>query len=147
MKQKNKAFTLIELMVTIAIIGILAAVVLVSLTSYGDKARGSAALQTALSIMPGAVECSIKSQVLTDPASNIGKDICNGSDIKWPTLDTSSTQGWTYWYAEGSSIRWSYRLHNGDKDITCVVYDPSGTFASYYGANAQPGTCTAWDYN
>lgn len=48
---KKKAFTLTELIVVIAIIGILAAVLIPSLTGYIGKSKESAATQEAQSVL------------------------------------------------------------------------------------------------
>ena len=66
LRSKNKAngFTLIELMVVVAIVGVLSAVGLPELTKAQDKAKDSAAEATAVN---AAKECSIS--LVTDDAA------------------------------------------------------------------------------
>ena len=141
----NKAktgFTLIELMVAIAIIGILAGVMITSMMGYRDKARATAALQVAESVMPAAMECNLRGQniVTNFPGSDsdsgqagsnssAGGEICAGSSATWPTLNTSSTTGWGWCYVGGDPSypnRYFYTLRNSSsgKKILCNISDP-----------------------
>ena len=93
-QNSRKAFTLIEILVAIAIIGILATVVLVSMQSYGKKARASRAMAQASSVIPSMVSCWGNGGDVT-----AGTNICSiGSGYGvWPTLPT----GYSY---SGNSI-------------------------------------------
>ncbi|MDD3487470.1 MAG: type II secretion system protein [Candidatus Moranbacteria bacterium] len=83
----NKAFTLIEILVAIAIIGILAGVVLVSMKSYGAKARASKAQAQLASAIPAMISCWGNRGKVYQPDSDGGSDICSlGSSYgQWPS--------------------------------------------------------------
>jgi prepilin-type N-terminal cleavage/methylation domain-containing protein len=133
-KNNNKAFTLIEIMVAIAIVGILSAVVLVSMQSYGVKARASRAMAQASSVIPSLVSC----------AGNVGNSavqfsgyICGSSYQgygSWPTWPNSSygVVAPEYW---NSSSDWVFKVSVESGDAICCN--------SAMNSCGQPTTCSA----
>lgn len=96
MKKNTKAFSLIEVMVAIAIVGILAAVVLVAMSSYGKRARASNALASLSSAIPGMVSCWGNGGTVNSPSS--GGSICSlaSSYGQWPqTAGSLSSYAYT----------------------------------------------------
>jgi len=105
--ENNKGFTLIELLIVIAIIGILASVVLVSLSSGRTKTKDAAVLRSLSSTVSTAFSCMIdesvgvsrriswpnksQAQNLNNDAICCNGDSCLGSYPKWPDL---SKTGW-----------------------------------------------------
>jgi type IV pilus assembly protein PilA len=69
MIKQNKGFTLIELLVVIAIIGILASIVLTSLSSAQNKAKKTAALATARGVLPELILCQDDAGSIHAPTS------------------------------------------------------------------------------
>ncbi len=116
----KKGFTLIELLVVIAIIGILATVVLSSLTSSRDRARRAAALSSVSSAMPILIACADEGGEASTPVE--GDVICSadGHAETWPPI----TGGYAYGTPTGALSTGDYVLtvDNGVSEdlITCT---------------------------
>lgn len=108
-KKNKKAFSLIEIMVAIAIIGIMSATVLVSLKSFGARGRSAKALAQISSALPAMISCAGNqgNAGVNAPSLNGTDDICNTypSYGQWPKVGSGtdlSTYGYTSGFASGS---------------------------------------------
>jgi len=121
----KKGFTLIELMIVIAIIGILAAVAIPMYNDYTKKARTSE--------VPGSLKEIVKQQIAfrEDPQGGNGAYADNIGSIGWKTnLNTESTTA--SGCASGTPIN-----PDGSYDFACGKY-----FAYYAGNNDTCATGT-----
>jgi prepilin-type N-terminal cleavage/methylation domain-containing protein len=125
--KKNKGFTLIELLVVIAIIGILASVVLTSLSSAREKANKTAALANMRGVIPELVTCQDDTgtaSALTATANGGAGIICTGSTgthtAVWPALPG----GWVYTAQDATALAtgtYSFSATKGTGTVTCTL--------------------------
>lgn len=98
-KKTNKGFTLVELLIVIAIIGILSTVAVVNLNSARTKARFAAAQEFGKQFLSAAILCDSLPSQMNDPMTAFippsgplpvyeGGQFCNEDiGVNWPTVD------------------------------------------------------------
>jgi type IV pilus assembly protein PilA len=112
-KMDSKGFTLIELMIVIAIIGILAAIAIPNFIAYRDKAYCSAAETDVQTIMGAIADYFSNPNNVTVSATSIG--ITSGTD-----LSNNNT------YTITSVSTNSYRVVVEDQTDRCPRFDTIG---------------------
>ncbi|TSA45765.1 type II secretion system protein [bacterium] len=117
MKKNKAAFTLIEIMVAIAIVAILASVVLVSMKSYGAKGRSTKALAQLSSAIPPMISCWGNGGTITVPPNNSSRDICSlaASYGQWPAT-SGDLSSYSYGSSVSSKSSWYISFTSGSSD-------------------------------
>lgn len=116
-------FTLIELIVVVAMVAILSSVILIGLSRSRADAKIASAQSTMVSILPIANSCLDGTEVLLpmDNAQTGGGEICEDIETNWPEL----TGGWEYDTNPTSntvSHSFTYSASDGNgNSITCTA--------------------------
>ena len=121
MKKNKKGFTIVELVIVIAVIGILAAVLIPTFTGVIANAKKSGAQEEA------------RNAIVANMADNEGS--LDGQDLK---------DGWTAYGIGEDKSSWTVQGYVYEKDGYYVAYDVNGT---YLGVNTSVGSitgCESW---
>jgi len=115
-EKKIAGFTLVELLLVVAIIGILASVIFMGMGSTRQRARAVSAMETQSSVMGLAVDCYLKNKGIVPISGNSGGSgrVCELHNDNWPEINESCK------YDGGTDKTWRITCQ-GDYVIECNV--------------------------
>lgn len=114
--KKFSGFTLIELMVTVVIVGILAAIALPSYSSYITKSQAKSAASDLVALSVVVENFYLRSLTYTAPTPN-------------PTTNTAETQSYAVGWqpSSGDSFKYTIRVTTATKSYILTATGISGT--------------------
>ncbi len=113
-KQMQKGFTLIELMIVVAIIGILAAVAIPQYRDYTTKSRWAASVSGVAGVQQAVAQCLQDNAGSITPCGDMDELVANGNLRTNTAPDVGENV--TFAYSEGTIT-----LTGGDKHGGCTV--------------------------
>lgn len=123
-KIKYGGFTLVELLIVIAIIGILASIVVVNLSSARTKARDAKALSSMQSLHKIAEMCLLGGSNIVIPSTatgNPGSAICADGSGMYPDIsDTGFAYHRDAMVSSVSTGQFAFTASSGTKRIVCA---------------------------
>lgn len=105
---------MVEILITLAIIGVLASVIFVALGNQRQKARITAIKQTAESALSLTRECYYRHNSIDKPVA--GQPICNEVDQEWPELKDDNCE-----YGDDDGDKYSIACSSYGVEIICGV--------------------------
>lgn len=139
-KLNNRGFTLLELLTVIAIIGILASSIMVTLSVQKKRAVEGRVLTEMSAVMQNIYLCKSDDGTIKNPNVTGGNDICNfssGDDSnygQWPSVSTTTLgDGMVF------NIRFTGDFNNGNP--WAYYADPSDSSMDVVCCNSKSGKC------
>ena len=126
MKKMLKGFTLVEIMIVVAIIAILAAVAIPNFVRYRKTSQMNACISNLKQIQMAYEQASLNGKAPTTVAELVGKDAYIKTDLYCPADNTKKNDS-------------AYKLGDDDKNPTCTALGEAEEFAHALPAVAAGG--------
>jgi prepilin-type N-terminal cleavage/methylation domain-containing protein len=121
-KQNKQGFTMIEILLVIAIIAILASAILVGISGQREKARTSKVLMELSATLQPMMMCWSDGETVVIPSAVAGGgNICSG-DSSYGTWPVISSEGWFFTTRTIDTVNHTFTLRaaGGESRIQCL---------------------------